>query len=92
MQEALSDVHAEPRAFDCPIALLLNPLECAEQFRNVLLLDADAGVLDLEPKQNAVVDDFLKLDLERDRTLFGVLDGVGQDVGDDLLDPDLVAV
>ena len=91
-QQALSDVHAEPRAFDRPIALLLNPLERAEEFRNILLLDAYAGVFDFNPKQNAIVDDFLELDLESDGALFGVLDGVGENVGDDLLDPDLVAV
>ena len=91
-EQLLRDVHSESGAFDRPIALFFNALECAEQFRNVFFFDADARILDRKPQQNFVVGCLLEVDGQRNGTFFRVFDGVGQDVCDDLFETNLVAV
>ena len=90
-EQPLGDVHAQPCPLDGAVALFFDALEGMEQLPDILFPDADARI----PHTDIEKDVFLILPLivneKSHRSRFRVLYGIRENIGDDLLDADLIA-
>ena len=91
IDKLLDDRKTETGAFDVAVLLLVHAPERVEQERDVLLLDADAGIADGVDYVEDAVFRFAGLHRERHGAAVGIFDGVVQHVNENLLDADLVA-
>ena len=87
LRQQLGDGEAQAGSGRCLGAGGARVLERLEDALQVLLVDADAGVLDLEFRDLIAV-----LDAERDLAGLGVLDGIGQQIDQNLPQALLVGV
>ena len=92
-QKALNNGHAKAGALDVPVLLLFNTLKGLEELIHILLADAGTGIGDGDRQDDVAL--VLKLSVAEnhgDTALAGILYRIGQDVGNALADPHLIAV
>ena len=94
VQQLLRDIHAKARALDGAVALLVDPLERAEQLRHLLFPHADARVRHTHPEGNfpGLPVRVLQTDPQLHEAAVRVFDAVRQEVQQDLLDAHDVAL
>ena len=92
MKKLLRDIHAETGALDRPVPLFVETLERRKQLVELLLFDANAGVLHAAPERNRIVSGLFIADGERDGASFRIFYGICQNIRDDLLDADFITI
>ena len=88
----LGNVHAQARALNAAVAFLLNAFKGTEKLLHILFLDADARIPDTDTKQYLVILYRLMVDGKGHAALLRVFYRIGKDIGDNLLDANLITI
>ena len=91
-KEVRDDGHTKARTLYVPVLHHIQPLERLEELIHVFLPDADARIPDFKTDQSLPFASFQFLHIQCDRALAGVLDRVGEEVHDHLVDAGIIAV
>ena len=94
LQQTLGDTHAQTGSLDVPVVFFIDAFKLRKDAFDILLPDPDPSVPNSDPKHYLIgfLFDILISDGKGDHALFGVFDGIGQDIRDDLLYADLITV